>query len=377
MFKNAINLVEIFGFKIRLDPSWLLIAALIVWSLSSSYFPSELPGYSHRSYILIATIAMLGLFVSIILHEMAHSLVARQFGLDVGSITLFIFGGVAELEQEPRDPRSEFWIAIAGPVMSLLLASAAYGLSAFLGLYPTSGVLVSILGYLWLINLLLATFNLVPAFPLDGGRVFRAALWHYKQDLVAATRIASRTGTAFGLFLVVLGISGLVFSFGVGGLWYIVIGFFIISASRNSYQQLLMKTALKDQTVASLMTKTPITASVKDKISHLVNEIMLGQKVSFVPVLDGDELVGFVDLNMVHGLDQANRKTLRVGDVYAPLSKLNSISPENHAEEVFQRMAESGNRKLMVVRGDRLLGIISLTDLMNYLAIRTSINQQN
>ena len=267
MFKNAISLINIFGFKIRLDPSWFLIAALIVWGLSGSYFPDRLIGYSKHAYLFIATIAMLGLFVSVILHELAHSLIARRFGLDVGSITLFIFGGVAELEQEPQDPRSEFWIAVAGPVMSVFLGGRAYMFAGNIGNIANAKPVVVVLEYLWQVNLLLAVFNLVPAFPLDGGRVFRAALWYYKQDLIGATRIASRLGTAFGFLLIAAGVGGLVFKLGIGGLWYIIIGFFIVSASRNSYQQLILRAALKDHSIDALMTVQPFTAAPDDSLS--------------------------------------------------------------------------------------------------------------
>tara|TARA_R110000751_G_scaffold234229_9_gene335770 strand:- start:59497 stop:60753 length:1257 start_codon:yes stop_codon:yes gene_type:complete len=373
MFKNAVNLFEIFGFKIRIDPSWLLIAALIVWSLSTAYFPAELPGYSRYDYIALAVVAMFGLFASLILHELAHSLVARQFGLAVGGITLFVFGGVAELEHEPRSPKSEFCIAIAGPLMSFALSALAFFLLSVLKRDGASNSLDAVLAYLGLINLVLAIFNLVPAFPLDGGRVLRAILWHFKNDLLWATRIASGFGTAFGLLLIISGVFSLFTANSFNGLWQILIGFFIINASRGSYQQLTIKTALKNQTVRTLMTRSPKSADVNEDLQTLVDNTMLASNVSFVPVTEGDHLLGYVDASLVQGIDRENWETTHLGDILVSSSPENTVSPDMSMDTLFQKMARSGQRKMLVSENGKLEGVISLADLMSYLAIRQGL----
>lgn len=373
MFRNAIDLFDIFGFKVRADPSWLLIAALIVWSLSSSYFPVTLEGYSQGVYISMSVIAMLGLFASLIFHELSHSLVARRFNLKVGGITLFLFGGVAELEHEPRDPKSEFWIAIAGPLSSYFLAAVAFTLAAMLGPDQAQTPLYAVISYLALINIVLATFNLVPAFPLDGGRVLRAALWYYKNDLMSATRIASQAGTFFGMVLIILGVMSVFTDAGIGGLWQILIGFFIMSASRGSYEQLVLKNALRDQTVRSAMSAAPKTADVKETVEDVVNNIMLKHNIRFVPVLDGDRLLGFVDLPRIQQIERDNWPSTRLADVYVASDDSNTISPDMPTENLFEKMTGEGQRKFLIAERGHLLGVIALADLMTYLALRQGL----
>ncbi len=367
MFKNAVNLFELFGFKIRVDPSWLLI----VWTLSTAYFPVELPGLSRVDHVGLAVIAMLGLFASLILHELSHSLVARRFGLKVGGITLFVFGGVAELEQEPSSPKSEFWIAIAGPVMSFALAGLSYlALLAFSG---ASAPVRAVLEYLAFINLVLAVFNMIPAFPLDGGRILRAALWHYQQDVFRATRIASMLGTAFGFLLIASGVLSLVTTNLVGGFWQILIGFFVVSASRGSYRQLVIKASLRDRSVRALMTADPVTADAGVSVQALVDDIMLPRHVSFVPVVEGERLLGYVDTAVVNGIDVENRATTRLGDVLVPSGDGNTVAPDMPTDTLFEKMARNGQRKWLVASDGRLEGVISLSDLLSYLAIRQGL----
>lgn len=373
MFKNAVDLFEIFGFRIRVDPSWMIIAALIVWSLSTSYFPTELPGLNRFDYIGISTIAMLGLFVSLILHELSHSLVARVFNLKVGGITLFIFGGVAELEQNPRSARSEFWIAIVGPLTSVALAGIFHATQGFLLTVGASPLTISLFKYLALINLVLALFNLVPAFPLDGGRVLRAALWHFKDDLMSATRIASRIGTSFAIFLMIVGVFSLFMSQTVGGLWQMLIGFFILSASRSSYEDLVIKQILKDQTVHSVMTQTPWTAEPGDSVQSLVDNVVLRRNVSFIPVVEGEHLLGYVDAAMVQTIDRENWPSTKLIDIYVASDTGNTFSPDTPMQDIFTQMAKTGNRKILIAREGRLLGVVSFADLMSYLAIRSGL----
>jgi len=369
MFKNAINVTKIFGFRIKVDPSWFLIVALIVWSLSTAYFPGVLPEYTRAGYVVLSILAALGLFGSLILHELSHSLVARRFGVKIAGITLFIFGGVAELEKEPDSAKSEFWIAIAGPVMSLFLGGVALVISsAFqsLGLSKAGTVLFS---YLGLINLVLAGFNLIPAFPMDGGRILRAGLWAYRGDLVWATRIASRAGSIFGYALVFSGLWALFSGVTVGGLWQVLIGMFVLSASKGAYQHLMTKEALKGQAVRALMTPQSWTASPADTLEHVVNNIMLAHNVSFVPVLDGDHLLGYVDTALAQKVERIEWPRTLIADVYIAASDVNTIPPDTQTQALMDKITKTGQRKFLVSDGNGLLGVITLADLITYQAL--------
>ena len=209
MFSNAVKLFSIGGFEIKFDPSWLIVAALIAWSLYQGYFPNTLPGESAAVYLSMSVAATVLFFASLILHELAHSFVARRFGLTVGGITMFLFGGVAELEKEPRSPEVEFFVAIAGPAMSLALAASFLFMSWMVAFAGQLGAVTEVLSYLAAINLVLALFNLVPAFPLDGGRILRAYLWHRTGNLLSATEAAARSGVIFAFVLMGLGVLSL------------------------------------------------------------------------------------------------------------------------------------------------------------------------
>jgi len=373
MFKNAVQLFEIFGFKLKVDPSWLLIAALIVWSLSTSYFPEALPDQTSRFYTVLGIVAMLGMFASLILHELSHSLVARSYGLKVGGITLFIFGGVAELEEEPHDPKSEFQIAIAGPLMSLLLAVVFYGAASLTTTGTEPSVAGALFAYLALINLMLAVFNMIPAFPLDGGRMLRAVIWRVTQDLLRATRIASRIGSAFGLFLMLTGAFAVFSGGGVGGFWQILIGFFIVNASNGSYQNLLVKAALRGKSARSVMSELVHTVDAETSIASLVDDVMLRHGVSFVPVLSGETLLGYVDTSGARSLDRHDWEARRVSDILVRSGPDNTVAPDTPLNEVFKRMAVNSRRKLMVVEDGYLVGVISLSDLMHHLALEQEV----
>jgi len=286
---------------------------------------------------------------------------------------LFVFGGVAELEHEPRDPKSEFWIAIAGPLMSFALAGLAFVLSNVTQGFQNFPLLSALLNYLALVNLVIGVFNLVPAFPLDGGRVFRAALWHYKQDLLAATRIASRFGTFFGWILIIVGLTSVFTGMGVGGLWQIVIGFFILTASSASYNQLLIKTALKGQTTRSVMTKSPLTADVNETLEHVINKSMLQHGKSFIPVVDGKELLGYINIAVAQKINRRDWAATRVGDVYVSINTSNSIDPNTPSRDVLERMAKTGQRKMLVVENGQLVGVVALSDLLSLLEVRREL----
>lgn len=366
MFRHSVKLFTLFGFEIKIDASWLLIAALIVWSLSSGYFPQVMPGLGQGAYLTLSVVAMLGLFASLILHELAHSLVARRHGLGIGGITLFLFGGVAELVDEPKSAGSEFWIAIAGPIMSFVLA-ALFGLAALVA--GGAGVAGILLGYLASINLVLAVFNLIPAFPLDGGRVLRAWLWQRSGDMLEATRKASGAGTVLAIGLMALGLFSALSGGGIGGAWLVLIGFFVLNASRGAYQRLLVQDSLKGRRVAELMTPDPWTAHPDMTLADLADRVMMAHAVSFAPVVAGDAVVGYVDAHLMRTIPREDWASKTVSDVMAAVDETCLVAPRMTAEDALNRLAQGPHRKLIVVEGRQLRGVLSLRDLMGHIAV--------
>lgn len=369
MFSHSIRLFDILGFQIKVDPSWLLIAALIVWSLSSGYFPQVAPGLETPAYVALAVVAMLGLFASLILHELSHSLVARRFGLGIGGITLFLFGGVAELQDEPESARSEFWVAAAGPAMSFLLAGLGWiGWQLAASLAPGSST-AALLQYLWTINLILAVFNLLPAFPLDGGRVFRAWLWSRSGDLLGATEQASRVGVVLATGLMLFGILSVLAGGGIGGLWLVLIGLFVLNASRSAHAQLTVKIGLQGRTVRDLMTTDPHCATAEMTLDEVANGVMLAHAVSWVPIVEQGVLLGHVDSHAMRSVPRADWPRTRAADIMTPAGPENTVAPDLPAMEALRRLSEGRQRKFMVAEGRSLVGILSLRDMLGFIAV--------
>ena len=259
MFGRKIKIFKIFDFQVHIDISWLLIAALVTWSLAAGYFPAKHAGLSKHVYWSMGLVGALGLFLSIVFHELCHSLVARRFGLPMRGITLFVFGGVAEMEKEPQSAKTEFFMAVAGPLSSIAMGALFYFIyrisSSYHLAYPVTAVLI----YLSWINFILAGFNLVPAFPLDGGRILRSILWNWKKNLYWATRRASQAGQIFGIFLTILGVIYFFTGIFIIGLWYFLIGMFLNRAAQASYQRLLMTQALEGEQVRDFMKKNVLS----------------------------------------------------------------------------------------------------------------------
>ncbi|WP_299879131.1 site-2 protease family protein [uncultured Sulfitobacter sp.] len=357
------------NFEIRVDPSWLIIAGLVTWSLSQGYFPDALPGRTGSVYLVMAVVAMLGLFASLLLHELAHSVVARRLGVPIKTITLFLFGGVAELEAEPKSARTEFWIAIAGPVMSAGLGVGFWTLSLIVAFGGAAAASVAVLSYLALVNIVLALFNLVPAFPLDGGRILRAYLWHRTGDALAATKAASRSGAFFGYLLMALGVLALFQGNVLAGIWYVLIGAFVLVAARSSYAMQRAQAAFEGTSVAALMCRTPVTVSPQVTLSELLHQVFLPRNISFAPVMEDGVLLGHIDRSVLSRIDQENWVTTRVGDVFVGLNDQVMIGPDVGIDALFETIRKTNRRKILVVQDHHLLGVITLSDLTRHLSL--------
>jgi Zn-dependent protease len=367
------RIARVGGFDIKVDASWLLIATLIVWSLSTGFFPAELPSAGPSTFLAMAVVAMLGLFGSLILHELAHSVVARRFGLQISGITLFLFGGVAELKSEPVSGTSEFWIAIAGPAASLCIALAFWIGARLAGLAGLPEPALLVLSYLATLNIVLALFNLLPAFPMDGGRVYRAWLWSRSGNLLTATRRATAVSTAFAYGFIALGLVAAFSGVAASGLWPVLIGLFLLATSRATLAQQETAAALDGRTVADLMTRDPWTAGPDQSLAELVNRVFLEHAISFAPVVESGTLVGYVDLQMVRTIDREHWATATVDDVIESVGADNTVSPEMPGLELITRIMKTGRRKYLVTDAARLVGVITLSDLLAFLSVSHAV----
>jgi Zn-dependent protease/predicted transcriptional regulator len=373
MFEKKIPLFSLFGFKVGIDITWFVLVVLITWSLAKGMFPRYFPGLSNTTYWLMGAAGALGLFVSIIFHEFCHSLVARQFNLPVKGITLFIFGGVAEMSKEPENAKSEFFMAITGPISSAVLAGIFF-LSYTAGKAVNSPVPVNgVLMYLGWLNIILAGFNMVPAFPLDGGRVLRSILWYARGDLRWATMISSRLGAAFGLFLMIMGVISFIGGNFIGGLWYFLIGMFIKNASRMSFRQLLVKNALMGEPISRFMVPDVVTVPPSITVSDLVEDYFYKYHYKMFPVTEDGMLKGCVTTTQIKGLSKEQWATTKVSDIAQPCSEGNAVSPEADSIDALSLMNSTGNSRLMVVEGHKLLGVISLKDMLRFMALKLDL----
>ena len=373
MFGRRVTLFKMLGFAVRVDASWLLIAFLIVWSLAVGVFPEEVPGLPTGTYWWMGIAGALGLFASIVVHEFSHSIVARRYGVPMKGITLFIFGGVAEMEEEPADPKTEFLMAIAGPLASVVVGGIFYviGVAARTS-WPIEFLVV--LGYLASINWLLAVFNMIPAFPLDGGRVLRAALWQRWGNLVRATRAATFAGSLFGALLIVGGVLQLVFGNFVGAVWWFLLGMFLRMVSEASYQRVLLQSALKGEPVRRFMNRNVVTVKPDITVQDLVdNYIYKYHRKMFPVVTDSQQLVGCVGTEQVKKLPRNEWSQHNLTEIAAPCSRQNTITPDTDAAKVLSIMGRAEDSPLLVVENDRLVAFVSPQDLLHFLSIKLEL----
>jgi Zn-dependent protease/predicted transcriptional regulator len=375
MFGKKIHLFTIFGFKVGIDLTWIFLAVLVTWSLAQGLFPVWFAGYSPAIYWWMGVAGALGLFFSIVFHEFWHSMIARRYGLPMKGITLFIFGGVAEMEDEPANARTELLMAIAGPVSSMVLgfvfillyrAERAVTLSA-----PVGGVLF----YLGWLNVVLAIFNMIPAFPLDGGRVLRSILWYARGNLRWATRVASAIGSGMGLLLIGLGLLTFIGGGFITGIWYFLIGMFIRGAAQMSYRQVLIRNALGGETIARFMQSNPIVVPPSISIRDLVDEYFYRYHYKMFPVAQDGTLTGCISSSEVKNIPREQWGQLRVQDVLVSCSPDTSISPDTEAIKALAQMNRTGRSRLMVVEGDRLLGVITLKDMLKFLNLKIDLGE--
>ena len=360
------RLGSIFGFEIRIDFSWFIIFFLILWSFSTRVFPAQIPGQPAELYFVMGTIAALLFFASLLAHELAHSFVARSKGIPVEGITLFIFGGMARMRLEAEDPRDEFQIAVVGPLSSLAIAglfAVVWWLGRLAGWSPAIAVAA---GYLAFLNALLAVFNLMPGFPLDGGRLFRALVWQATGDVAKATRWATAGGRWFGYLLMAFGALQLFAGAVLGGMWLIFIGWFLQNAAGMSLRQFVVRNLLEGVGAREIMTANPDAVPADLPLQELVDTHFLRKRHQAFPVVEEGRPVGLVTLQHVKRLARQEWPAKHVSDVMKRAEGI-VVSPWESVSRVIEIMQEAGERRVLVARDGRLIGLISASDVAAWL----------
>jgi Zn-dependent protease/predicted transcriptional regulator len=363
------TLFSIRGIPVQVHVSWLVIFALIAWSLSVGYFPRVLPDTPDLTHWVTGFVAALLLFASVLLHELSHALVARAHGLGVTAITLHVFGGVSQLEEEPRSPGAEFAIAIVGPLTSFAIAAAAAGGAA---LAEPGSVTSAVLGYLALVNAVVGAFNLVPGFPLDGGRLLRAGLWRMRGDFRWATELAGRAGSAVAFGLMVLGVvRGFAGDF-LGGLWLVLIGLFLRQAATTSYEQLVVRRALEPLAVRDVMTREVVHVTPDLSVARAVDDFFWQHHVSSFPVVDGARVVGILSIRQLGEIPRERWAETPVGSAMQRIADPLTIAPGDHLWAALQKLSANGLGRLAVLDAGRLVGYLSVKDVMHVLTVATA-----
>lgn len=354
----------VMGIPMRVHFSWLIIFGLITWSLSTFYFPKAAPQLPILFYWVAGAGAAILLFVSVALHELAHSLIALRYRLPILSITLYIFGGVSQMKGEPPDPGAEFRIAVAGPLSSFVLSFL------FLLLYyAVTGQLVrALFSYLAQLNVVLGVFNLIPGFPMDGGRVVRAFIWKKRGDFFHATRRASGYGQKIALFFVILGLLSLFAGF-TGGLWLMLIGWFLHTAAHASYQQANLQETLAGVKVSDIMTREIVTMPSDMTVETAVNEYFLRYGYGGFPVMEGERFLGFVTLKEVRNVSRQGWRDVKVSEILIPHDKRWEVSKKDGAMKALELMINEDQGRLAVMEKDEMTGLITRNGIAKYVQI--------
>lgn len=372
---GSFSLGKIAGIRIEINISWIVIFVLLAVSLAASYLPANAPGYGAGAYWIVGVIGSLLFFASVLLHELGHSIVARARGLSVSSITLFIFGGVSNLEQEPTSAGEEFVVAVIGPVISLVLGGILLAIGAAVG--ASQSLAASLLLYVGGTNVLLGLFNMIPGFPLDGGRVLRSILWRATGSLRMATRWASRIGQGIAYLFILFGLLEFFTGNFLGGIWIGFIGWFLLSAAQTANRQAAMESLLRGLTVRDVMTPAPYSVNADLSLQELVDGYMLPYGLRSVPVAEMDRFVGLVTLADVRRVPREEWGQTRVAQALIPPERLHAVAPQQKLSEVVPLMAERDVNQLPVVQDGQLAGMLSRDVVMHVLSVRQSLGVPN
>jgi Zn-dependent protease/predicted transcriptional regulator len=380
MLQGGIPIGKAFGISLRLHWSWFIIFVLVTWALSTSYFPSTYPHWSLFEGITAGIITSLFFFGSVLVHELMHSIVALNKGIHIASITLFILGGVSTMTEEPQKAKDEFLIAIAGPGTSLVLGGIFWGIWIALGgtkaAAGSNEFIAAIVFWLGYINLALGVFNLIPGFPLDGGRVLRSLIWWRTGKMQNATKIASNIGRVIG-YLFILGGVYLVFTGDLfNGIWLALIGWFLESSAAGSYNLLLMQDMLKGHIAAEIMSRDCQMIPSDITLEKLVNEYIMKSGRRCFPVVSQGQVEGLISLRDVQKVPKESWANQIVRNAMVPLDKLKSVQPSTDLNTVMQTLAQNDINQVPVVDENSIVGMVGRDNIVNFINVRTQLKQR-
>jgi len=369
--RTAWRIFTIFGIEIKIDSSWVFIFALVTWALAGHYFPSQYPHWPPWQHWIVGLIASLLLFSSVLAHELTHSLVARSRGEEVRSITLFLFGGVAEISEEPETPAKEFIITLVGPLSSLIIGALFFGV--WYGMRGINEPIAAVARYLSFINVILAVFNMIPGFPLDGGRVLRSIVWKATGNLKRATRIASVTGQVVAFLFIFFGISQILQGLFLNGLWIALIGWFIHSAAVRGYRQVLLQEVLKDVRAQDLMDTAFETIDGGVSVQKLIEDHILQKKDRSFLVTERGDLAGIVCLEDVKGVPPDKRGDIEVREIMTPKDQLAAVSPEADGNQILAKLASGKIHQVPVIQGGKIRGLVCRADILDFIHLHSEL----
>lgn len=368
--RGGIPIGKLFGIALRLNYSWFIVFGLVTWSLAFDYFPSMYPTWDLATRLIAGLLTSLLLFGSLMAHELMHSVVAQAAGIPVRSITLFVFGGVSEITKEPQNPKDELRIALAGPLTSLVIGGI-FWLIWFVA--RDTSVVGAVAFWLGWTNVVLAVFNLIPGFPLDGGRVLRAILWWQRRDLRNATRIASSVGRGVGYVFIFSGIWLIFQGNWFNGLWLALIGWFMENAAAGSYRQAALQYMLQGHTTNEVLTRECSIVSPELTIQQLVNEQILATGGRCFPVVADNRALGLITLHDVRAIPRDLWSTKRVSEAMTPLDKMASVSPQEDLATVLQILTEKDINQVPVVEDGRIVGMVGRDNLLAFVKVRADL----
>lgn len=365
------TLARVRGIDVGIHYSWFIVVVLFTVIFAEGQYPETYPNWSESHYWIVALASVLLLFLSVLLHEFGHAIVAQSRGVEVRSITLFIFGGVAGLARESDDAGDEFWIAIAGPIVSILLAGFFGGL--WLLFAGVSEQAAALLGYLAFVNFILVLFNMIPGFPLDGGRVLRAAVWRATGDLRRATRIASSVGVGIGTLFVVSGVVLIVTGFLVNGIWAVVIGWFLQSAAQQGRSSVEQTYALRDILTSDLMNREPVTILPDVDLETMVEDYVLARNVRGIPVIEDGRLIGIATVTDLRKIPREEWPQRTVRQVMTPADEIKFLDPDVPVTEALMMMSDGDFHQMPVTEDGRLVGLLTRFELIRHFRTREEL----
>jgi len=373
--KAQVKLGRIAGISIGLHYSWFIIALLIALSLAQ-HFRSIAPQWGNTVVWTAAVVTGVLFFVALLLHELAHSLLAKARGLRVRAITLFALGGVSQIESEASDARSEFWIAIVGPITSLVIGLVVLGTARLAGWLPGSEPatpVISVLVWLGYINITLAGFNMIPGYPLDGGRVLRAVIWWITRNADRSTRLAAQVGQGVAFLFILSGLFRFFVGANFGGLWLAFIGWFLLDASRASYAQVELMAGLRGRSVADIMDRDFPTVEGHLSLQDFVDEYLLRSGRRCFVVVQNGKVAGLITLHEVKSVDRGGWSQTSVQSVMRPLGQLRTVAPDTPALQALELMSREDINQLPVISGGRIEGVFSRGHVLRFLRTHTEL----